>query len=548
MGYVGQAPISIKTGGTNTQAFNPNGLVITGSTTTSPLSSLTLTNGQLVVGSTGATPVATTITAGSGISVNNTAGAITISATGGASGVTSFHPDSGTDPVVPNGSGLVNSLGSGSITTVGSLNTITTQLTGLTNHSVLVGAGTSTITKVGPTAAAGQVFQSAGAAADPVFSTATYPSTTTASQLLYSSATNTVSGLVTANKAVLTTGATGIPVLTPLSTNGTFIIGSTAGVPASGTLTSTGGTITITPGSNTINIETTGGASVVTSFHPNSGTDPVVPNGSGLVNLLGTGSTTVVGSLNTLTVGLTGLTNHAVLVGAGTATVTNVGPTATAGQVLQSAGGAADPLFSTATYPSTTTANQVLYSSAANTVSGLATANKAVLTTGATGVPVLTAISTDGTFIIGSTAGAPASGTLTSTGGTISITPGSNTINIEALGGGTSWTNVAGTSVTAVVNHAYTVGSGGNTTVTMPASGTFGDTIRIVNISAANDFTIQCVGGQTIQMGSLETTAGGTVTSVNAGGVSTAGALELLCGPVTTTWHVISSVGAFALT
>lgn len=43
------------------------------------------TNGQLIIGSTGAFPVANTITAGSGISVTNGAGSITIAATGGAS-------------------------------------------------------------------------------------------------------------------------------------------------------------------------------------------------------------------------------------------------------------------------------------------------------------------------------------------------------------------------------------------------------------------------------------------------------------------------------
>ena len=50
-----------------------------------------------------------------------------------------------------------------------------------------------------------------------------------------------------------------------------------------------------------------------------------------------------------------------------------------------------DPGFSTATYPLTTTVSQILYSSSANTVSGLATANRGVLTTGATGIPVITA-------------------------------------------------------------------------------------------------------------------------------------------------------------
>jgi hypothetical protein len=42
-----------------------------------------LTNGQLVIGSTGAPPVAGTLSAGSGVSISNGAGSITISATGG---------------------------------------------------------------------------------------------------------------------------------------------------------------------------------------------------------------------------------------------------------------------------------------------------------------------------------------------------------------------------------------------------------------------------------------------------------------------------------
>lgn len=181
---------------------------------------------------------------------------------GGGLAIDSIHPDSGTDPVVPTAAGLVNIVGSGSTTTVGSLNTLTIQLTGLTNHAVLVGAGTSTITKVGPTATAGQVLQSAGAAADPAFSTATYPSTTTVSQILYSSATNTVTGLATANRGVLTTGATGVPVITALATDGQLIIGSTAGAPAAASLTSSDSSVTITPGSNSISLTVTGGTTV----------------------------------------------------------------------------------------------------------------------------------------------------------------------------------------------------------------------------------------------------------------------------------------------
>lgn len=261
---------------------------------------------------------------------------------GGGAAIDSFIPNFGTSPVVPNASGEVTMTGSGSTTTVGGLNSLSFELTGLTNHNVLVGAGTSTITNVSPSTA-GFVLTSNGASADPSFQT----------------------------------------------------------VSASGAIT------TITGDS--------GGSQV-----------PLAGN----FNILGTGSITTVGTANTETVQLTGLTNHSVLVGAGTATITKVGPTATAGQVLQSAGSSADPAFSTATYPSTTTINQILYSSAANTVTGLSTANRAVLTTGATGIPVLSALATDGQLIIGSTVGVPTAATLTPGTG-ISITNGSNSITIS---------------------------------------------------------------------------------------------------------------------
>jgi hypothetical protein len=86
-------------------------------------------------------------------------------------------------------------------------------------------------------------------------------------------------------------------------------------------------------------------------------------------------------SINVSTAGIVGFngtafvettaTNHAVLVGgATTSTFTNVGPTATAGQVLQSAGASADPAFSTAAYPLTAgTSGFVLTSNGTNFVS-----------------------------------------------------------------------------------------------------------------------------------------------------------------------------------
>jgi hypothetical protein len=108
----------------------------------------------------------------------------------------------------------------------------------------------------------------------------------------------------------------------------------------------------------------------------------------------------------------------------------------TAGQILTSAGAGAIPAWTTATYPSTTTVNQILYSSAANVVAGLATANGGVLNTDSAGNPIITATPTLG--VAGTTAGTLAlsgstAGTVTlqsqaSASGTITLPNGNATL------------------------------------------------------------------------------------------------------------------------
>lgn len=65
----------------------------------------------------------------------------------------------------------------------------------------------------------------------------------------------------------------------------------------------------------------------------------------------------------------------------------------TVGTILQHS--ATGPVYSSAAYPSTTSVNQLLYSSANNVVSGLTTANSAVLLTNASGVPAWSSVSLD---------------------------------------------------------------------------------------------------------------------------------------------------------
>lgn len=80
-------------------------------------------------------------------------------------------------------------------------------------------------------------------------------------------------------------------------------------------------------------------------------------------------------------------TQYDVLVGGANNSVASVGP-GTAGQVLQSAGNASNPAYSTSTYPTTNALNTLLYASSANTMAALATATNGVLITdGTTGIP-----------------------------------------------------------------------------------------------------------------------------------------------------------------
>ena len=88
------------------------------------------------------------------------------------------------------------------------------------------------------------------------------------------------------------------------------------------------------------------------------------------------------------------LTDHGVLIGSGISPVSTTA-TGTAGQVLQSRGNA-DPSYSTAVYPTTTTINQLLYSSSNNNITGLTTASGGVLNTSSSGVPSITATPTLG--------------------------------------------------------------------------------------------------------------------------------------------------------
>lgn len=214
----------------------------------------------------------------------------TLIAPGSVTVTSSFTVSAGTITLTPlNASGIVlNSAG-------GVLSTAAT-----TNHAVQIGNASGQLTSVA-VGTSGQLFQSAGAA-DPGWTTSTYPSTNAQGDLIYGSGANALSTLAknaSATRYLANTGAANSPAWDQINmANG-----------VTGTLT--------------------------------------VPNG-------GTGAGSLTGILTgngTSAITATAVTQHDVLVGGASNAITSVAPTATQGVPLVSQGASADPAFGTASVP-----------------------------------------------------------------------------------------------------------------------------------------------------------------------------------------------------
>ena len=524
---------------------------------------------------------------GTGITTSGAGNTITIAFTGsGAAETLTGNSGGPISPIANN----INTLGTGSITIAGSGNTLTTQLTGLTAHSVQVGAGTSTLTQLA-VGVNGQVLIGA-VGADPAFATLTSPDSSISFTPGINSLSLQVAGGTTVGKTI--TGNSG-GALSPTAGNWNILGASTAAGTSPVTSSGAGSTLTLNVQKSQAIAATdatkvglanfnsaqftvdangfvsTSGSGVPTTLTGNSG--GAISPSAGNINTLGTGSITIAGAGSTLTTQLTGLTNHAIQVGAGTATLTQLSVGST-GQVLQ-ANSAADPTWSTATYPSTATGtgtilradgtnwtattstypntnavSTLLYASSSNVMSALATVNRASLSTNSTGVPTWLAL-TDGQVVIGSSAGSPAAGTLTPGTG-ISITNASNSITIAVSGSvvGQTITGDSGGALSPTsgnwnivgLSGSKTSGSGSTLTVksppfsqvgasatsslntgefvtavvtrTLPASAGLADGDLFIYVcTTSGALTIQAVSAQKIRIGSAISSAAGTATS-----------------------------------
>lgn len=317
--------------------------------------------------------------------------------------------------------------------------------------------------------------------------------------------------------------ASAITVTLPAATAGKVLIIKNA----SGATTNP---ITIAPASGTI--DGAANLSIATTF----GAYEIFSDGTNWFSSSGSSNLPLPLSVPNGGTGATSLTSRAVLVGQGTSAVAAVGP-GTAGQVLQSAGAGADPAYSTATYPLTTTVNQILYSSAANTVGGLATANSAGLVTSSAGVPAWTASMTNGQVIVGSTGATPVPATLTAGSG-MQITNGAGAITVTTM----PYTSITANQTLAVSN-GYFVTSGA-LNLALPATSVVGDKIDLC-LAGGTSFSVTQAAGQSINMGNRVTTTGATgslASSANGDFIS------LVCSAANTVWYVKSSMGNLLVT
>jgi len=383
-------PLSPTNGGTGVSDPTIHGIMVAEGA--SAMTPVVLSSGQILIGSTGADPVAAAVNSGSGILVANGAGSITVSLAAIADHTLLANISGGA--LAPSSTTLTalidNAIGStqgdilyrnatvwtvlapgtaGQLLTTGgaaanpSWTTSTFPTTGGAAGNILISNGTNYIasTSLWPNTVgtAGTILRSNGTSN--AYTTSTFADTYGVSTILYASSANVVSGLATANSSVLITSSGGVP---SLSTT----------LPSGIAATNMALTTPTIKGSNGFNVLTFSDAAASTdyvSINANisnaSSIQLVSSNSTGSLRLLSKGNApTVIGTETSTTaplyilLGSNAIQWSASLTGSRTLTFPDANrdltqipaSTATSGQVLRS-GASAQPTWSTATYPST---------------------------------------------------------------------------------------------------------------------------------------------------------------------------------------------------
>lgn len=192
--------------------------------------------------------------------------------------------------------------------------------------------------------------------------------------------------------------------------------------------------------------------------------------------------------------GLLTITAFNLIIGNGTGTPALVAPSATSGVPLISQGSASNPVFGTAVVAGggTGRASLLVHS---------------VLVGATTSAVTQLAVGTNGQVLIGANSADPAFATLTSTGGTITFTPGANSLNLESVSSPIVF------AYTAVSSSPYTVLTTDDYLGVTSSSGSGAISILLPNAPATGrQFYVKDTSGNCTTYNITVTTVGGAVT------------------------------------
>ncbi len=345
------------------------------------------------------------------------------------------------------------------------------------------------------------------------------------------------------NAGVMQTDATGV-VSSSNGTNGQLLIGGGA-APVWANLTSSGGSVTITNGANSINLEASGVGGLT---QLNGDTGSALPSG-GVITIAGGNLLTTTAAASTVTVDVTGGTNGQVIVASTAGNPAFATLSSTGGTITYTLG--ANTLNIEGTPATTTQLGVVTFSTNAETIAGSVTdkattpddikaklgtqTNHGVLVgAGQTAAVTALAVGATNTVLLGNTGADPSFGTVPNAALTNSTITLNNGNNITITGSPISLGGAASIAVTGTTNHAMQIGNVSGS-LTSLAVGTNGQVLLGATAADAAFATLTSSGGTiTYTTGVNALNIDGTpATTTQAGVVTFATNAETIAGTVT---------------
>lgn len=327
-----------------------------------------------------------------------------------------------------------------------------------------------------------------------------------------------------------------------VGTDGQVLLGATGADPAFATLTSSGGTITFTPGANTLNLES--GSAVAVQFDGDSGS--AVPS-SGVLTVAGGTNITTSAATSIMTVNLDAAISLAT-------SVTSPLYTVASGDLVLNM---TDDAGSNAVSFTNNSDAEVAYIDSlgaaqfteldvdnininGNTIISSDTDGDITLTPNGTGKVTISYLTQYTLPVAGASGAVQDLADGIGTAGQILMSNGAGSEpSWEDAQTVLTWTEVTGTSQAAAVNSGYIANNAALVTITLPDTAALGSIVRVCG-KGAGGWRVAQNAGETIHFLGQDTTTGvgGYLESNN-----TYASIELLCTVADTEWTVLTASG-----